>query len=254
MNLKSAWPLVKLDLKMTWLHRILLNIVMILLVMGLLSLNVDNYFVGNITVAFDIIFLFFIMTIGFYNAPKDVKYQKLGTYRKHSRYSKLDEDFYASPLLIGLNQMAIPNRVIFWYRFLAFHLSSIPVVIITLLIIYLASAEAQAIMTPLEFIYLVVIWVGISLSLGSIYPASDAGDLASELKMTVLVFVMLIGSIAFFSLYSFTAGTGFFAHTMHLASDYGPLTSLVVIPVTIASIIAWYRYGIRRISNMDYFV
>lgn len=203
------------------------------------QLTMPAYLEENIFV-FDVFLIIYLMTITFSTKPKGFQYQKM------------DDELYASPYAVMLNQLPIRRNVLVLSRFILPYFAIFASIPTALTATYIFSPELQDAIGPLQLISLIVIWICFSFSLGGIFPASEPGD---EIKRFTFVWSFASIIIFFVSLYlifQVWLDTGFFKWTIYLANEYTILS--IIVSILTASVVTWYwyRHALKQIQKIDY--
>ncbi|GAA0465302.1 hypothetical protein [Alkalibacillus silvisoli] len=237
---KEGLWLAQLELKVTTFKRIYSQLIMIVLFSLFLATTVDGYLENN-AVLFDIFFILIFVYLGPWTVPKDFQYQKI----THNRFG--------SPYFTLLNQLPINSGSVIKSRFIISFVNTIPSQSIILIAFYYFSPIISETLSPFEYLAFSILWIGVGLTLGSIFPASDVGDYAGKFKVSFYGVALVIGfGLVLFLFSTFSNGI---VHATIIAVQEWPLISIILsIIIAITSIIAWMKSAMNKMNKMDYFV
>lgn len=257
---KEAWWLTKFEFKKLITVPVIIIlfiglIIFISIVNGMINSSVDNNFMG-----LDILLVFLFIFI--------LPLLKLGNSK-----SKGLSNHHPAAYLIRLHQLPIKNSVIVKHRFLTSLLISIPLQVLVLLSLYLLSPNLQelSLNTYLAFI---IIWVCLSIYIGSLFITFDAGVHVLEWIITLLVFGFLIFFIGFIGSIptmtiewnlnfppsidqdilsiQFEATRGIINWTLLFAEKQPLLSSVISIILAIVGWDFWSKQMLKRMNKVDY--
>lgn len=240
LNWKKAYWLAIFEAKRSWIG-VFSILVMLTLVLLLFDLTFTNYLQHGLFL-YDILFLIVFGAAAVWTKPKEFQYQKLG------------EDLWASPYFIMLNQLAIPKDVLIKSRFINYYLFSIPFHILIFVFLYIFSEPVRDYFTIGEYTSFSLIWICFGIYLGSLYPASDTGDVISNLKLTVYGILLVFGTALFILFIRFFSGHGIVFWTMAAAKNWPILSGGGSIILAIAGIKYWLLYAAKNMKRIDYLV
>lgn len=202
-------------------------------------LSFDFYLEGEINF-FDLLFLLI-----FFMFPTWMK-------SKEFQMRKMDGNLWTSPSIIMLQQLPIPKKVIIKSRFIIHAVYSFPFQLILLIAMPLMSENFRDTMTPLAFIAFVMIWMSLSIAVGFMMAASEAGG-NFKTKAIVLSFIyLLIGVIIFYFLFPLLSGNGFVEWTISLAEDWTLLSILMAVFLSVGGWKYWQTDMRKTMKKTDY--
>ncbi|PKR77304.1 hypothetical protein CEY16_11255 [Halalkalibacillus sediminis] len=236
---KAAW-IAKFELKKS-----LLGIVLLLVILAILPFLVHNSFedyMQNNYMGFD---GFFIIIFGFL---------AIWCKPKHFQYQKIEGDLWASPYFVMLHQLSIPKDVLVKSRFIVFFTYSIPFHILLLVVIYAFVPYVQSLFSIWEFVSFAIIWIGVGIVIGAIYPASDSGDYVTMQKMIVYFIAGVMGYfLVSFALYYFS-DYGIVYWTAEWAANYPLISIIISVLISTLSIQYWIHYTKKNMNKIDYLI
>lgn len=242
---KQAWELSKIELKRQIMWLVFSGLLFILLGL-LLGIGFPHYIMEkayyqeNNPGLYDLVFIFLFWIVPYWVRPKDF------------RYHMVTSDFWVNPYFIKLQELPIPNSVIIKSRFTTSLVQSIPFYALFLLFIYIVSGLIDEFMPVGTFISFSVIWLSFSIYAGFVFPASDAGDRISPLKL-VLLYILFGGIlVSMYILFGFVMPHGAVAWTMIFADRWPVLCSVLSILLAFCGMRYWMYYMKKTMNRHDY--
>lgn len=235
---KQAYFLAAAEIKVSKKALLFLLFFTTLITLGILS-STEDYLEKNY-VWFDLFFILMFSVAPVWAKPKQFQIQQM------------NDELVAAPVVVMLNQLPINRDVIVKSRLIIHFIYSIPVQFILLSCLYFFNPTIQEIMPAGTYLVFSFIWISFSLYAGSIFPASEAGDKASSLKVIVYGILMVIGALVFFTLFTLLFKSGIVYWTIYFAQDWPFLSVLISILLTIIGLNYWQKYMKRMIQKIDY--
>ncbi|MEK3889169.1 hypothetical protein [Bacillus sp. FSL K6-3431] len=205
------------------------------------TLESDKVNDGSISMLDDILFVTIFWFAVVWMKPKEFQYQKLAG------------KFWASPYFVMLKQLPIPKDILIKSRFLQYYVTSIPVHLLVLMMIFISSPTIRDLLSPGEYIAFSLIWLSSGMVMGGVFPASESGEYNSKLKLviyTIISIVVFLGG--FIALYIFT-GEGLVYWSIVAANKWPILSASFSICIAVAFMIYWPHYMRKNIERIDYF-
>lgn len=237
-NWKQAFFLAITEIKVSKRALLFLPIFTSLITLGMIS-STAGYLESNY-VGFDLFFILMFTVAPIWAKPKYFQVQQI------------NDKLLASPFVIMMNQLPIKKEIIVKSRFIIYLIYLIPVQLILLSSLYLFVPALREIMTVGTYLVFSLIWIAFSLYMGSIFPASEAGDKASSLKVIVYGIVMVIATIVFFTLFRLLSAHGIVSWTIYFAQHWPIRSSLISVLLSFIGLKYWRYYTIKTITKMDY--
>ncbi|PWA07924.1 hypothetical protein DCC39_15890 [Pueribacillus theae] len=191
---------------------------------------------------YDILFLIAFGAAAVWSKPKEFQYQKLG------------EELWASPYFIMLHQLAVPKDILIKSRFINYYLFSIPFHILLLALLYIFSEPMRDFLTVGEYLSFSLIWICFGIYSGSLYPASDTGDVISNVKLVVYGIVLVFSGILVVIGIRYFSGHGIVFWTMMAARNWPVLSGGLSIVLAIAGVKYWLHYAAKNMKRIDYLI
>lgn len=172
--------------------------------------------------------------------------------RKEFQMRKMDGDLWTTPSIIMLQQLPIPKETIVKSRFIIHSFYSFPFQLILLILMPLISDNFRATMTPLAYIAFLLLWLSISIAVGFMMAASEAGGNFGT-KVIVLSFIyLLIGVGVFYFLFPLLSDKGFVEWTMSISKDWTLLTVIVAVALSIGGWKYWQTDMQKTLKKTDF--
>lgn len=228
---KFEWKVSAVNIFLCWI---------ILSVIGLLYLTSFSGYLENNYVGFDIAFL-----LGFSAAPYWFR-------SKHFQYKEVSDHLHASPVLIMQTQLPIPKDVLAKSKLITYLAYLLPFMLTIFPVLYFINDSIRTTMDLPSYIVFSLIWIFYGLTLGVIFPASDAGDYTSP---KILFYYLLATSVVLMGLlllFYFVFGYGIVAWTIMLAKDWTILVIITLVMLTIVSWRFWPYYMKKTMQKLDY--
>lgn len=188
---------------------------------------------------YDLLFLMFFSIAPTWIKAKEFQYQKLGDER------------WGTPYFNFLHQLAIPNHVLIRSRFVNYLIISIPLHLAVFMIMFFFTNSND--MLPIgNFIAFSLIWFCFGIYGGLLYPASDTGDVISNLKLTIYFIIIVVGFIGSLLLTFLLTGRGIVQWTVVAATHWPLLSSVISIFLAIVGLNVWLSYAAKNMKKIDY--
>ena len=173
---------------------------------------------------------------------------------KEFQYQKLARDFWGSPYFILLKQLPIPEDILIRSRFLQYYVTSIPIHLLFLIMLFLSSASIKSLLSPGEYISFSLIWISSGIGIGSVFPASDSGDIFFTQKISDVFqlssLTIFIGGFSLFIYLQERASSIGRSSPQIAGQSYQPIFPLLV---RCLCLIYWPRYMKKNIERIDYY-
>lgn len=170
---------------------------------------------------------------------------------KEFQMQKLDGDLWTSPSIVMLQQLPVTQHVIVKSRFVIHAICSFPLQLVLLGSMPLLSETFRDMMTPLAYAVFVLIWIALSIAVGFIMAASEAGG-NYKTKAVVMSFVyLLVGFVVIYFLLQLT-NEGFVYWTMVAASEWPAVSGLIAIILIVSGWKYWQRDMKKLMKRTDY--
>lgn len=237
-NWKQAYFLVVSEIRVSKKSFLFLLFFTTLITLGMVS-STEGY-IEESYVGYDLFFILMFTVAPVWAKPKYFQIQQM------------NDELVAAPAVIMLSQLPINRDVIVKSRFIIHFIYTIPVQIILLGCLYFFVPVIQEMMSAGIYFVFAIIWLSFSLYAGSIFPASEAGDKASSLKVVVYGIVMVIGAIIFFTLFQLLSAHGIVYWTIYFAIEWPILSASISLILTIIGLSYWNSYMKKTIAKRDY--
>jgi len=235
---KQAYWLAMFELKQSKLNLLLLLIFLPLIILGFIA-SFESYLDLNF-VGID---FYFILSFTFAAAWTKPKYFQV---------QQLNDELVASPTVVMLQQLPISKELIIKSRFIIYFIYSFPPQILLLIALYLFTPTIQGMMDLSLYIVFAIMWLSFGVYMGGIIPSSDAGDRASPRKVVVYAVLMLIGVIAFFTIFHIVSDYGIVHLTLIIAKKWPILSGLISVALAYFGFIYWQSYMKKLMEKLDY--
>lgn len=235
---KQAFWLAKFELIESTLSFLFLLLFYPFIILGIISSfhsYLDVNFVG-IDVFFILIFTFF----------------PLWTKPKRFQVQQINDGLVASPSMFMLQQLPISKELIIKSRFIIYFVYSFPFHLLLLISLYVLTPSLQEMIGIGSYISFCMIWVSFSIYIGGIIPTSDAGDRASPRRVVVYGVLMLIGTIAFFTIFHIVSDYGIVHWTLIIAKKWSLLSGALSIILAFVGLKYWQSYMKKLMTRLDY--
>lgn len=235
---KEALWIAKFELKESKLSFLFLLLFFPFITLGLITMfesYLDINFVG--------IDFFFILSFTFF---------AIWTKPKYFQVQQLSDELVASPAMLMLQQLPVRKDIIVKSRFIIYFVYSVPPQILLLIALYFFTPSLHGMMGISSYLSFAIIWLSFGVYVGGIVPASDAGDKASRLKGAVYGVLMLIGLIAFFTLFILFSKHGIVHWTVIFAQKWPLLSSSLSIIIAFIGLNYWQKYMRKMMEKLDY--
>lgn len=193
--------------------------------------------------AFVLVDLFFILFIWFGGMTGKTK---------EFQIQKIDENVWASPFFIMLNQLPIKKDILIKSRFIVTFSLSIPFYLLFHILVYALTPALRVEMPLLAYCIFTFIWLCIGINFSSAFPAADAGERTSMWKSWIILILMFIAAIAFFTGFTLIFEKGFVAWTMIAARQWPLLSIIVSLLIAIGGVQYCKRYMLKKMKQIDY--
>lgn len=235
---KQASRLAAFELKASMKSLITIFIFYIAMAM-IVMMSFDLYLEGEFRF-FDLLFL-----VIFFLFPAWMK-------GKEFQMQKMDGDLWTAPSIVMLQQLPIPKGVIVKSRFVVHAVCSFPFQLILLISLPVVSENFRSLMTPVTYIAFVLIWFALSVAVGFIMAASEAGGNFKTRAIVKSFIYMIAGIAAVYGLIYWFAGNGFVSWTVALATDCTWLSVIVAVVLSVAGWKYWQADMRKMIKKTDY--
>lgn len=234
---KQAYRLASFEIKAS-IRSLVLLLVFYIAASMLFMRSFDVYLNGEFEF-FDLMFLliFFLFPVWMKN--------------KEFQMQKLDGDLWTSPSIVMLQQLPVAQHVIVKSRFIIHAICSFPLQLVLLVSMPLLSQTFREMMTPLAYTAFVLIWIALSIAVGFIMAASEAGG-NFKTKAVVMSFVYLIVGFAVIYFLLQLTNEGFVYWTMLAAAEWPLISGLIAIILIVAGWKYWQRDMKKSMKRTDY--
>jgi hypothetical protein len=235
---KQAYRLAAIEIVVSIKHFVLISVFYI--AMSLIFMQSFDFYLEGEFRFFDVMFLLIFIMF-----PAWMK-------RKEFQLRKMDGDLWTSPSILMLQHLPISLIVIIKSRFIIHAFYSFPFQLILLIAMPLMSVNFRDAMTPLTYIVFVLIWISLSIAVGFIMAASEAGGNFKTKSIVLSFFYLLVAICALYFLFPLLLDKGFVEWTMSIAKDH---TLLSITMAVVLSIGGWkyWQFDMRRtMKNTDY--
>lgn len=189
---------------------------------------------------FDLLFLLIFLMFPAWMKSKEFQMQKLGG------------DLWTVPSLIMLQQLPVPKDVIVKSRFIIHAVCSFPFQLILLISLPLLSESFRNMMTPVTYLAFVLIWLSLSIAVGFIMAASEAGGNYKTRAIVMSFVYLLVGAVSVYALILLVTADGFIRWTMFLATDWTLLSVIASVFLGVAGWKYWQADMRRNMKKTDY--
>lgn len=228
---KFEWKVSAVNIFLCWI---------ILSAIGLFYLTSFSGYLENNYVGFDIAFL-----LSFSAAPYWFR-------SKHFQYKEVSDHLHASPVLIMQTQLPIPKDVLAKSKLITYLAYLLPFMLTIFPVLYFINDSIRTTMDPPSYIVFSLIWIFYGLTLGVIFPASDAGDYTSPKILFYYLLATFVVVMGLLLLFYFVFGFGIVAWTIMLAKDWTILVIITLVMLTIVSWRLWPYYMKKTMQKLDY--
>src|SRR5690625_2465963 len=227
------------ELKQSKLNFLLLLIFLPLIILGFIA-SFESYLDLNF-VGID---FYFILSFTF---------ATVWTKPKYFQVQQLNDELVASPTVVMLQQLPISNELIIKKCFfIFFFIFSFHPHFFLFIALYLFTPTIHGIMDLSLYIVFAIIWLSFGVYMGGIIPTSDAGDRASPRKVVVYAVLMLVGIIAFFTIFHIVSDYGIVHWTLIIAKEWPILSSVFSVIFAYFGFIYWQSYMKKMMEKLDY--
>lgn len=237
-NWQQAWGLATFELQASKLSFLFLLFIYPLFTLGIIT-SFDEYLDMNF-VGIDLIFILSFTFAPIWTKPKQFQIQKMGS------------GLMAAPTVFMCQQLPITRNVIIKSRFIIYFIYTLPVQLLFLSALYILSPNLQALMSLGSYFSFSIIWLSVSVYIGGAIPASEVGDDASTMKMTIYTILMVIGVIAFFTFIQMFSAHGLVYWTIIFATKWPIISSLSSIILAIIAFNYWQKHTKKTMGKLDY--
>lgn len=171
---------------------------------------------------------------------------------KEFQMQKMDGDLWTTPSIVMLQQLPIPRDVIIKSRFVVHAVCSFPFQLILLIVLPLMSENFRSLMSAATYIAFVLIWLALSIAVGFIMAASEAGGNFKTRAIVKSFVYMIAGIAAVYGLIYLLADSGIVRWTISLAADWTWLSVIGAIVLSIAGWKYWQADMRKMIKKTDY--
>jgi len=237
-NWKQAFWLMKFELKKSF------SAIVLLMLMTIFSIYFFKMFFEFYRDTGIIIYeLFFLIVFGIaaiWAKPKEFQYQKI------------NDRTWGHPYFMTLSQLPINRDILVHSRFLIYYLYSIPFHVLVLLFGYLFTPALQEMINIPSYMVFSLIWLSYGITIGSVFPAVDAGDYITMLRSVLTTIPLFFGIVVALILIQRWTGDGIVTWTIIAANEWPILSTLVSLLVAGGSTMYWRRNMKNRIRKVDY--
>lgn len=234
---KQALWLAKFELKVS--KRSFLFLFVFLIFMSLYFISSFSSYLANDFVGLDFFFILMFTVATVWTKPKWFQIQRI------------NDGLLVAPSLIMLNQLPIKHDVIIKSRFIIFYMYSIPFQILLLISLYAFTPVLQN-MTIGTYISFSIIWLSLSVYVGSIFAASEAGDKSTSTKTFVYGILLIVGALAIFTAFHLIFDYGIVHWTLIFAQKWPIPSTLISIILAVIGFKYWQRYMRKTMERIDY--
>lgn len=237
---KDALWLAKFEIKKSR-NAIIIQLVMLFGVTAFLLAALPAYFESGGIVGVDLYFLIAFGCTVCWLKPKEIQIQKL------------DDDTWASPFFVFLNQLPIKKEVLIQSRMIVFFTYAVPFYFFVLVLLYCFSSPLKDALPFHSYLVFSLIWTGYGISFGLAFPASEAGQKLSLFKQIVFTIALFTISTVILIIFTILYGKGLVYFTIQAAKNW-PLISIILSIAAILLSVKYYRgYMHRKIAEVDYY-
>lgn len=234
----QAYRLAAFEIKAS-LRNLLLILAFYVAMSLIFMMSFDVYLEGEFK-GFDIMFL-----LVFFMFPSWMK-------GKEFQMQKMDGNLWSSPSIIMLQQLPVARKTIVKSRFIIHAFCSFPFQLVLLISMPLMSDNFREVMTPLSYAVFVLVWLAISIAVGFMMAASEAGG-NFRMKEIVLSFIYILAAGAvIYVLFPILSGGGFVEWTMAMALDWPLLSGITAVLFILAGWKYWQADMKKTIKKTDY--
>lgn len=235
---KEALWLAKFELKESKL-----SFLFLLLFFPFITLGIITMFESYLDINFVGIDFFFILSFTFF---------AIWTKPKYFQVQQLSDELVVSPAMFMLQQLPVGKDIIVKSRFIIYFVYSVPPQILLLTFLYLFTPAIQGMMGISSYLSFAIIWLAFGVYIGGIVPTGDAGDKASRGKVAVYGVLLLIGLIAFFTLFTLLSEHSIVHWTIIFAQKWPLLSSALSIVLAFIGLNYWQSYMKKMMGKLDY--
>lgn len=235
---KQAYRLAAFELKASRIS--LISILVFYVAMSLIvMMSLDLYLEGRFKF-FDFLFLIIFLLFPAWMKSKEFQMQKFSG------------DLWTVPSVIMLQQLPIPKDVIIKSRFVIHAFCSFPLQLILLIALPLMSENFREMMSPVSYIAFILIWLSLSIGVGFVMAASEAGGNFKTRAIIKSFIYMAAGIAAVYGLLFLFADSGFLSWTIFLATDWTWLSIIAAVAISIAGWKYWQADMRKMMKKTDY--
>ncbi|WP_033541305.1 hypothetical protein [Planococcus sp. CAU13] len=235
---KQAYRLAVFELKAS--RKSLLTIMVFYIAMSLVVMMSFDLYLEERFMLFDLLFLAIFFLFPAWMKSKEFQMQKM------------DGDLWTVPSVVMLQQLPVSRDVIIKSRFVIHAVCSFPLQFILLAAMPLMSENFREGMSPLAYIAFVLIWLALSIAVGFMMAASEAGGNYKTSAIVKSFIYMLAGIAILYALLFLFADGGFIRWTMVLAADWTWLSIVAAAVIGIAGWNYWQADMRKLIRKTDY--
>lgn len=235
---KQAYQLAAFELKAS--RRSILLILLFYITMSIIFMMSFDIYLEEEFMFFDLLFLMI-----FFMFPSWMK-------SKEFQMQKMDGDLWTVPSIIMLQQLPVSKNVIIRSRFVIHAICSFPFQAILLIAMPVLSENFREIMTPFSYAAFVLIWLALSISIGFMMAASEAGGNYKTKAIVMSFLYVAIGAAAVYFLFPLVSEAGFVQWTMLVAAEWTVLSIFIAIALSIAGWNYWQMDMRKMIKKTDY--
>lgn len=235
---KEAYRLAAFEIKAS-IKSFLLILIFYIVMSLIFMLSFDVYLEGEFK------FFDFMFMLIFFMFPTWMK-------GKEFQMQKMDGDLWTAPSIIMLQQLPISKNIIVKSRFIIHAFCSFPFQLVLFIAMPLMSENFRDMMTPIAYIAFLLIWLGLSIAVGFIMAASEAGGNFNTSTIVKSFIYLVIGAVALYFMFPLLSEDGFIYWTMSLATEWTLLSVIVAIVLSIAGCKYWQADMRKTMKKTEY--
>ena len=171
---------------------------------------------------------------------------------KEFQMQKMDGDLWTVPSIVMLQQLPVSRNAIVKSRFIIHAICSFPFQLVLLIAMPVMSPTFRDMMTPFTYAAFLLIWLALSISVGFIMAASEAGGNFKTKKIAISFIYLVLGAVAFYFLFPLLSDDGFIHWTVVLAAEWTLLSVIIAAALSIAGWKYWQADMRKTMKKTDY--
>lgn len=171
---------------------------------------------------------------------------------KEFQMRKMDGDLWTAPSIVMLQQLPVPRNIIVKSRFIIHAFCSFPFQLVLFIAMPLMSENFRDMMTPITYIAFLLIWLGLSIAVGFMMAASEAGGNFKTSDIVKSFIYLVIGAVALYFMFPLLSENGLIHWTMSLATEWTLLSVILAIVLIIAGWQYWQANMRKIMKKTDY--